>query len=1433
MNAFHGAAPPGPRAWVVPLLAVSMLIAGLPILLPVALGTPAPATSAAPGASGPLASGGGGAAQALNDIASATPSTPSALVSAGWHLPGPHPAVWGSSASPPGDPFAGRTSVTPSPGHPSPTTGPCFGLQPSADLLAPLPTACVAHDEPSLSFYSNFIGSGGNATWQLTLPTDTSATQNQSDLYAAAWIGLTVSDPAAWLGQCYVEIQFYPDFSWNFPTTTVAGVWSGAVIGWQINPSSGLVDSCYYSPMYIGGNPGAGYFEMSQGDQLALTLVGWPGSATGENVSLLDVTSGSSTSLNLYNSSASLPLDPAYPSEQFSQSLLWTTSGVAPLSFGFEIGREGNPGGVTNNTFGGCNPGPGAPTTGNPAVPCPSYDPVSWNNDTSTPWQIGIPSFSSSAGVSTPAQFGLSSSVGGGAAITNLSQETCLNRLGSSFCTYPWFSFSCSSNAFNFGAVDYAGESSDFGESAQYPTVATVNPLGLPQFSATNYSIPTCGAPSYTVTTATSGLPGGSVVLLSKAHSGSSSFTGLGSGVYGLDARAPTGALFSDWTVSGGVSVATANSPLTTLKVSGAGTVTAVFGSSAHTALVTFASTAPGSQIVVTPGLYGSNGTGWTVPSGGSLSLAAGAYAIQGVPTSGAVFDRWAVTAGTGGATVASVSSAVTWLEVTGTVANVTVTVVYASSALSSRVTVIGFGHGTLTFDGSSFPYNATSGYSEGNLTLAAGGYAATAVPAAGWTFLGWNYTASAVSIDANASTNFTLSGAVASVTALFAANITTFDVAPGSSGGRVAINGIGPLANQSVIPLLRGTYALDALPYGHNTFLQWTVSSSAELWVLKVGYPITKLQVNGTGTVTATFGVATNTSITFDNVPAAGGSISFNYQTYSGASTTNSSLVPGPYLMHAAANPGYEFTGWNVTSPNSLTAGVLDVTGSGGVVTAHFALVGNLLSFATSRLANIRADVGGSFLASGDSTPFASGVYPLSAVVGSNATFLRWAPTGSISVGNRSAAATNLTIYGPGTLLAVVDAFSLAGVSANRPYGEVGQPVTFTAEVGGVSPTSFAWSGLPSGCAAPAASFVHCTPALAGAVAVTVTVKGPNGIAVTSAPLNFSVSGALSLSSFTATRTVLDLGMSTVLTADVVGGAGPLSYSYGPLPTGCSPANASSFTCQPSAVGSTTVEATVTDGLGVVVSSNLTLFVYPDLALASVTATPGVLTAMSSFTVDVNATGGAPPLSYAYSGLPVGCLTADLANLVCSPSTNGSYTVHVVVTDAAAVVVAGNVTVSVNPPPSISAFQVTPEVLTVGETLTLVITASGGTGPLTYAVSGLPSGCLSENASAFTCQPNATGNFSLFASVTDSDHVVSPLVPGFVSVVSGPTPGSGAGANAGLSLWVWVLIAIVVAVAAILGYHYLRRQPAAPPPGSPPGSPPGPPPASPPETPK
>ena len=68
---------------------------------------------------------------------------------------------------------------------------------------------------------------------------------------------------------------------------------------------------------------------------------------------------------------------------------------------------------------------------------------------------------------------------------------------------------------------------------------------------------------------------------------------------------------------------------------------------------------------------------------------------------------------------------------------------------------------------------------------------------------------------------------------------------------------------------------------------------------------------------------------------------------------------------------------------------------------------------------------------------------------------------------------------------------------------------------------------------------------------------------------------------------------------------------------------------------------------------------------------------------------------------------------------------------------------------PAIASFTSDPGVVTSGDPVTLRVVATG-VPPITYAYTGLPSGCRSEDAANLTCSPTTEGATNVTVAVTD-----------------------------------------------------------------------------------
>jgi hypothetical protein len=244
----------------------------------------------------------------------------------------------------------------------------------------------------------------------------------------------------------------------------------------------------------------------------------------------------------------------------------------------------------------------------------------------------------------------------------------------------------------------------------------------------------------------------------------------------------------------------------------------------------------------------------------------------------------------------------------------------------------------------------------------------------------------------------------------------------------------------------------------------------------------------------------------------------------------------------------------------------------------------------------------------------------------------------------------------------------------------DVGQSVQFSvgASAGTGAPT-FSYTGLPPGCASSNTSGLICIPSASGNYTLTVTVQDEVGWKVSSTA-KLIVNPDPKIAAFTSTLYDLDIGQNILIAVSANGGTGQLSYSYGGLLQACATANAATFPCTPAKSGTYIVTVTVTDSILESTSASITIRVNPDLSITSFTASNPRIDVGQGLTLNVAVNGGTEPLSYSYSGLPPGCQAANSNSISCHPSTQGTYSAQVAVTDQFGKTSTASLSITVNP---------------------------------------------------------------------------------------------------------------------------------------------------------
>jgi hypothetical protein len=1190
------------------------------------------------------------------------------------NLPSHLPQSWGGSPIPPGAPTpvlaSARTSSgqisTPSSSWSAYLQNWCAGLWPSSNNQNVYYPGCYGHDEPGIQGYSDLNGSGGNVTWNVTLPVDRSNVDNQSDIYVAIWFGMSLSDPYAWMDQCFLELQFYPDSTWGAPSYFQNGIWAGAAVAWQIQASTGAEDPCFFQPLYVHNNASLGYFYMQQGDTISVTMSGWTHDPYGENITITDVTQNVVSNVTLFNKTGNYPLDPAYVTNTYQNGLEWTPGGEFPVVFAFETGHCGSGTCPENNSYGGCSAGDVLPSS-----PCPSYMPGAWSLDTLSPWYIKAPTFFNATAQQTATQIAFSQDFGGVSAINTFSEGTCFGLTGSQYCSYPWYSYSCSQSAFSFGATDWPTTTEDFGKYMEYNPVGETNAMNLEFFPPANYSIPTCGAHGDVVNASAyvsgtgASVIGGTVSFLNTQAmnvtmtvvNGTYSISALPSFTVGT-----TTYQFSRWAPTPNLHVSWIYSPVTSLTVMGSGNVVATYvttgiaktsvtflGMGAGTENETFTlvpgQVFPGNPTITaafTNPIQSVAGIGWqpgtiTITNNTTVALAPGIYTIQANPYFNYIFTSW--TSSNDGGLIAAWEFPFTWLTVTGAQSSVNVMANFAPAPpLSAQVTFMAIPQGAAHFElgttpvytsGAGSAYNSTDPL----LTLPAGTYNVSAMPNNGWAFLTWFVINDGVMTNLSETNGLlTLEPGMTVVYAYFeqTGNVTV-TVSPAGQGA-VIIDSQLPVSAPTTfpyamitVPLLGNqTVPIWAFPAPNYVFSNWYVSNASLAQVMDPMSPYTMVMLNTSSTVVtlqANF-TTTTTVVPLKITTGTGpnGAIWNGVQPIGG--TTNVMAALGyTYLLFSNVS----VLGVNTAGPVSVmpypvvpNAFMVTVDGTGASITlvASTSPMYVPLTFVSTQ-ANATAVVeNGPALSDGMSAmlPLGSTDY-LNLTVAPGGEFVMWTSSdpAAITFSNALSAHTNVTVGAAGTVYAIViPPLSVSNVVLENETIGLGQSTMVSVQTAGSGTTglTYTWSApAGAGCAPANAPAETCTPSAAGLYDISVSVTNATGYTVSSGISQLAV---IAFDNVTLSANDIMVGQTTQITVNLQGGTPQyrLVYDFMGLPPGCAATaegllNAT-VSCTPAASGTFPVTVTIWDLAGVYlgVKGNFTLnvLIAPQVSIVSPT---------------------------------------------------------------------------------------------------------------------------------------------------------------------------------------------------------------------------------------
>jgi hypothetical protein len=264
------------------------------------------------------------------------------------------------------------------------------------------------------------------------------------------------------------------------------------------------------------------------------------------------------------------------------------------------------------------------------------------------------------------------------------------------------------------------------------------------------------------------------------------------------------------------------------------------------------------------------------------------------------------------------------------------------------------------------------------------------------------------------------------------------------------------------------------------------------------------------------------------------------------------------------------------------------------------------------------------------------------------------------------------------------------------------------------------------------------------------VKVTDSVGMKATSNTACVKANGQLSVA-ISPTSVALNVGQSQTFTSTVCGGTSSYSYQWYLNGTKVSGATNAKWTFSPSSAGSYTVCVKVTDVVGVTATSNTATVTVKAALSVTISPTSVKMDVGQSVTFTSSISGGTSPYYYQWYLNGVAQSGATGASWTFTPSSTGSYTVYVKVTDGACMQATSNTaTVTVNAALSVT-ISPTSVKMDVGQSQTFTSSVSGGTSSYSYQwyLNGTKE--TGATGASWTFSPSSAGSYTVYVVATDS----------------------------------------------------------------------------------
>ena len=665
--------------------------------------------------------------------------------------------------------------------------------------------------------------------------------------------------------------------------------------------------------------------------------------------------------------------------------------------------------------------------------------------------------------------------------------------------------------------------------------------------------------------------------------------------------------------------------------------------------------------------------------------------------------------------------------------------------------------HGTLSGTAPNLTYTPTTGYNGADsFTFTASNGAGTSAPATVSISVG----GPAITVGGTPGGGTRGQAYTASLTASGGTSPYTFAVTGGALPPGLSIASGGQTGTISGTPTASGSFSFTVTVTDSSS----PAASTTANYTIAIAAPALAMTPAAGALPGATTGAAYSQTVT-----TSGGTAPYNYAVTSGALPAGLTLSAGGILSGTPTMGGnYSFT---ITSTDASTAG------SGGpyAVSSSYTLSVQAATVTVSPPTLPGGTVGASYsqttTASGGTAPYSyaitSGVLPAGLTLSSNGTvsgtptaggtftFTVEAADSSTGTGApyRGSRTYSLTIAAPTVTVAPA---TLPDANTNVAYSQV-----LTAS-GGTAPYTYAVVAgmLPAGLTLSSAGTLAGTATTAGNYTITVRATdsstGSGPYAGTRTYTLAVTSPAIAVSPASLAGAAVGAAYSQMVTASGGNGGYTFAVTAGALPAGITLSTSGALSGTPTAGGSFTFTITAADGNGNTGARGYTLTVAaPTIAVAPATLPAGA--SGVAYNQTLTASGGTAPYSYAVTAgaLPAGITLASNGTLSGTPTASGSFTFTATATDSStgADPYGGSrsYTLSIDAP----TIAVSPAALanaTVGAAYSQAITASGGSGSYSFAVTAgaLPAGLVLATNGTLSGTPTAGGSFTFTVTATD-----------------------------------------------------------------------------------